>query len=420
MIKVGTGTPLKSDAENAESEITQAEILAGEASGLMDGKKASVAEKEEDITKVRLALESAKSERNSINKILGRIENSIREYAEEEGCKGKQRKQLDFEKEILKEKVRRLRAELGEKEEKKESIKQQLSQVSTERESIFRYTDEIEKKRERADTVLSGFQMQKHELSMKLTKNETQIESLKERLWEDFEISYIQAMEFQKKEFVMAVAVRDSREIKSRMQELGDVNTGAIKEYESVKERHEFLVAQRDDLLSATSSLLEIIEEMDRTIKKNFKESFDQIMVNFSHAFQALFGGGDALLRLEDETNPLDTGIEIVAQPPGKKLQNINLLSGGEKALTAIALMFAMLRTKPTPFCILDEVETALDDTNISRFAEYLKGFGTIQFVLVTHQKVTMEYADILYGVTMAEQGISKVISLKLGDEFEL
>lgn len=125
-------------------------------------------------------------------------------------------------------------------------------------------------------------------------------------------------------------------------------------------------------------------------------------------------------MRLDDETDPLNSGIEIVAQPPGKKLQNINLMSGGEKTMTAIALMFAVLRTKPTPFCILDEVEAALDDTNIHRFAEYLKKFGNIQFALVTHQKATMEHADVLYGVTMPERGISKLLSLRLGDDFEL
>ena len=144
------------------------------------------------------------------------------------------------------------------------------------------------------------------------------------------------------------------------------------------------------------------------------------MVVNFEEIFKSLFGGGYAELRLEDENNPLTSGIEIIAQPPGKKLQNINLMSGGEKTMTAIALMFAVLKTKPTPFCILDEVEAALDDSNIDRFAEYLKNFKEIQFTLVTHQKATMEHADVLYGVTMPEHGISKVLSLRLGDDFEI
>ena len=214
--------------------------------------------------------------------------------------------------------------------------------------------------------------------------------------------------------------MKESKEIKNRIKELGEVNVGAIKEYESVNERYEFLSEQRNDILSAMNSLKQIIDDMDKTIKQSFKESFDQIVLNFEGAFTELFGGGAAELRLEDENNPLECGIEIVAQPPGKKLQNINLMSGGEKTMTAIALMFAVLRAKPTPFCILDEVEAALDDANIDRFARYLTNFNKIQFALVTHQKATMEYADVLYGVTMPEQGISKIISLKLGDAFEL
>ena len=204
------------------------------------------------------------------------------------------------------------------------------------------------------------------------------------------------------------------------MRELGDVNIGAIAEYEQVSERYEFLTSQRNDINAAKEELLKIISDMDKTIRRRFKDNFDKVVVNFEEIFKSLFGGGYAELRLEDENNPLTSGIEIIAQPPGKKLQNINLMSGGEKTMTAIALMFAVLKTKPTPFCILDEVEAALDDSNIDRFAEYLKNFKEIQFTLVTHQKATMEHADILYGVTMPEHGISKVLSLRLGDDFDI
>ena len=217
----------------------------------------------------------------------------------------------------------------------------------------------------------------------------------------------MQAMDF-KIGFRHVFAMRESREIRNRMKELGEVNVGAIKEYETVSERYKFLTEQRDDLISAMDSLTQIIEDMDKNIKRNFKESFDRIVINFEEAFKALFGGGTAELRLEDESRPLETGIDIIVQPPGKKLQNINLLSGGEKTMTAIALMFAILKTKPTPFCILDEVEASLDEVNIERFARYLRDFKEIQFALVTHQKTTMEYADVLYGVTMPERGISR------------
>ena len=195
---------------------------------------------------------------------------------------------------------------------------------------------------------------------------------------------------------------------------------GAIEEFKKVSERYGFLLEQRQDITEAMDELKAIISDMDKTIKERFRKNFDEVVKNFEEIFKELFGGGTAELTLDNENDPLESGIEINAQPPGKKLQNINLLSGGEKSMTAIALMFAVLKTKPTPFCILDEVEAALDDANIDRFANYLKNFNDIQFAVVTHQKVTMEHADVLYGVTMPEQGISKVISLRLGSEFEL
>ena len=267
---------------------------------------------------------------------------------------------------------------------------------------------------------LNAYQDQKYQQEIKLAKNETQLDTIKEKLWDEFEISYAQALEFKKENFALAPAVKESREIRNRMRELGDINVGAIKEYEQVSERYGFLTEQRADITAAMDELKAIINDMEKTIKTRFKENFDQIVVNFEEIFKELFGGGHAELRLDDEDNPLEAGIEIIAQPPGKKLQNINLMSGGEKTMTAIALMFAVLKTKPTPFCILDEVEAALDDANIDRFAEYLRKFHEIQFAIVTHQKATMEHADVLYGVTMPEQGISKVLSLRLGDKFDL
>ena len=267
---------------------------------------------------------------------------------------------------------------------------------------------------------LNSYQDQKYREEIKLAKNETQLDTFKEKLWEDFEISYLQAIEFKKADFAMSSAQKESREIRNRLKELGDVNVGAIEEYAQVSERYQFLTAQRSDITEAMDQLKAIIDDMEKTIKSKFKENFDKVVVNLEEIFKSLFGGGHAELRLDNEENPLEAGIEIIAQPPGKKLQNINLMSGGEKTMTAIALMFAVLKTTPTPFCILDEVEAALDDMNIERFAKYLKNFNDIQFAIVTHQKATMEHADVLYGVTMPEQGISKVLSLRLGDDFEL
>ncbi len=309
---------------------------------------------------------------------------------------------------------------LLQKEEEKEKINLELASLLEEKNQTGSLLAEKRAKKDTLDAGIEDLRRSKHEAELRLARNETQLEGYKERLWEDFEISYIQAIDFKKSDFVMSRALKESRETRDRIRELGEVNIGAIKEYESVKERYDFLLEQRADLVAAMESLESIIFDIDKSIKKSFTESFDQVVVNFEESFRALFGGGQAELRLADESKPLETGIDIVVQPPGKKLQNISLLSGGEKSLTAIALMFAILKTKPTPFCILDEVESALDESNIERFAKYLRSFSDIQFTLVTHQKATMEYADVLYGVTMPEGGISKLVSLKLGDDWEV
>ncbi|NLY71385.1 MAG: chromosome segregation protein SMC [Clostridiales bacterium] len=374
----------------------------------------------EEITQIRIQVNSTKNNKDNIEQTLRMIESYISEYEKDIKIRHEQLESLKSQELDLRQSEGGFSERLEELEKQKSEAEALLAGTQEEKSSISSFLEEIQSKKESVENMLLNYQSSKHELELKLAKNETQVDSYKEKLWEDFEISYLQAMEFKDNKLSMSSMTRESREIRARIKELGDVNVGAIKEYESVKERYDFLSEQREDLLEAIDSLVKIIDDMDSIIKRNFKDSFDKIMINFEEAFRALFGGGSAELRLEDPTNPLETGIEIVAQPPGKKLQNINLMSGGEKTLTAIALMFAILKAKPTPFCILDEVEASLDDANIDRFVRYLKSFKDIQFALVTHQKATMEYADVLYGVTMPEQGVSKVISLKLGDEFDL
>lgn len=411
---------LRMAANQASTEIEEVERLADSGLAQYEEKKAHLEEMNEEITKARIAVGAAENEKNNVYYILNRIEGQVKELLEEKSKKEQSLKNLDMERESIQLNDADLDIEIKLKEGEKTALERYLEEIQEEKEEVVKYLNEITQKKESLDGILSGYQTEKYELEIKQAKNETQLDSYKDKLWEEFEVSYIQAIEFKKKDFVLSTAVKESREIKNRMKELGEVNIGSIKEYESVSERYEFLIEQRNDILAAMNSLKQIISDMDKTIKQNFKESFDKIVLNFEGTFKELFGGGTAELRLEDENNPLECGIDIVAQPPGKKLQNLNLMSGGEKTMTAIALMFAVLKAKPTPFCILDEVEAALDDSNIDRFARYLTNFNEIQFTLVTHQKATMEYADILYGVTMPEQGISKIISLKLGDEFEL
>ena len=203
--------------------------------------------------------------------------------------------------------------------------------------------------------------------------------------------------------------------LRSEIRDLGPVNVNAIKEYQELKERYDFMSEQRLDLENASTKLKKVIAEMTDTMKTQFAKQFKIINKNFGEVFSELFGGGRAELKLEDSDNILECGIEIEVEPPGKKLQNMMLLSGGEKAFTAIALLFAILKINPAPFCVLDEIEAALDDVNVFRFAEYLKKFtDNTQFLVITHRKGTMEVADTVYGITMEEKGISKLLSMKL------
>ncbi|MBR3538688.1 MAG: AAA family ATPase, partial [Eubacterium sp.] len=203
--------------------------------------------------------------------------------------------------------------------------------------------------------------------------------------------------------------------VKQQIKALGEVNVGAIEEFKEVSERYQFLKAQHDDIVKAEENLRSVIAELDKAMKETFAEKFQEIRAMFTKVFRELFGGGKADLSLVDEEDLLETGIVINAQPPGKKLQNMMQLSGGEKSLTAIALLFAIQSLKPSPFCLLDEIEAALDDSNVGRFAKYLKKLTKdTQFIVITHRKGTMECADILYGITMQEKGVSTLVSVNL------
>jgi chromosome segregation protein len=384
-------------------------------------KKIQLDEAVEGITKLRMSKSSWESEKQGIDAILTIIQSNMEEMKREVSEKEARLSGYDREKqEILGGSGSNIKL-VQEKEEKKVKIEEQLKAIRLEKSDVFQKLTQVSHEKESLDTRLENLSSSRMEMEIRKGKNETLLDTYKEKLWEEFEISYIQAIEFRKEGFALSTALRENREIRSRIKDLGEVNVGAIPEYQEVSERYEFLTDQRKDILDATDALNKIIRDTDKIIKARFKESFDQVASNFEMFFSELFGGGNAQLVLEDSDHPLESNIDIVAQPPGKKLSNISLLSGGEKTMTAIALMFAVLKTKPTPFCILDEVEAALDETNINRFIKTLHHFDDeIQFTLVTHQKATMEHADTLYGITMAEQGVSKVLSLKLGDAFDL
>lgn len=253
---------------------------------------------------------------------------------------------------------------------------------------------------------------------VKRAKLDSEMEALQDRIWNEYELTYSTALELKKDIGSLTSAQKKINELRNSIKELGPVNVASIEEYVKTKERYEFMTAQRNDMEQAREKLLRVIYEMTSIMKKQFMEQFKLINENFNIVFRELFNGGRAGLLLLDQENVLESGIDIEAQPPGKKLQNMMLLSGGERAFTAIALLFAILRLKPTPFCILDEIEAALDEANVYRFIEYLRKFtGNTQFIMVTHRKGTMEGSDTLYGVTMQEHGVSKIVSMKMGEK---
>ena len=411
---------LRSIIAEAEKAIEEAERLSTEKLNEYDLKKDEYDRMSEVITAARIDVGSCQRDMEHASDMAARISTSVDEITRDLGSRRRQLREITEEKAAILQNERQNSISADEKQEEKKQLEAVLSDIAAEKADLSGRNSTLTAEKEAADSRIESMQSQKYELEIKNAKNETQLDTYKNKLWEDFEISYIQAMDFRSEDFVMSSAVKENRAIKSRMKELGDVNTGSIEEYETVRERYEFLTSQQADIQAAVDDLNRLIEDLDKTIKTRFKESFDTIVVNFEEKFRELFGGGHAELRLSDQNDPLGSSIDIVAQPPGKKLQNINLLSGGEKTLTAIALMFAVLKAKPTPFCILDEVEAALDDANIDRFINCLRKLTGIQFALVTHQKATMEHADAIFGVTMPEKGISKVLSLSMADDFEI
>ncbi len=233
-------------------------------------------------------------------------------------------------------------------------------------------------------------------------------------MWEDYELTPSNVVDYEKPSNI-AQTTKKVKSLRDEIKNLGSINIDSIEEYKQTKERYDFMCEQRLDLENSSNKLRKVIQDMTKTMKDQFEKQFKIINKNFGEVFSELFGGGKAELKLTDPENILECGIEIEVQPPGKKLQSMTLLSGGEKAFTAIALLFAILKINPAPFCVLDEIEAALDDVNVYRFAEYLKKFTKhTQFLVITHRKGTMEVADTVYGITMEESGISKLLSMKL------
>ncbi len=273
-------------------------------------------------------------------------------------------------------------------------------------------------KREELSETISQLDKEQFRLGSQKEKLEESRSQLSSYMWEEYGLTYQTARELSDdalQALPLAKLKKMTADVKGQIKALGNVNVNAIEEYKAVAERYETMKTQHDDMVEAEEKLAGIIEDLNSSMQKQFKEKFMQIQKEFDRIFKLLFGGGKGTLELADPENLLETGVIITAQPPGKKLQNMMQLSGGEKALTAIALLFAIQSLKPSPFCLLDEIEAALDDANVKRFAEYLHNLTKdTQFIVITHRRGTMNTADILYGITMQEKGVSTLVSVNL------
>jgi len=300
---------------------------------------------------------------------------------------------------------------------RKENYENKLDNLNNSRKTLASLISEIEISIKRTNSSYSKLQNELKTLEISVNKDDVKLDNLLNTLSEDYSLTFERAKKLYKLEIPENEARIKVTELKNTIKNLGVVNVLAIEEFDKVNERFEFLTNQKQDLYKAENTLLDIINEMDNVLKEQFILTFEKIQVEFSNVFKALFGGGKAELKLTEPNNILETGIDIIACPPGKKLSHISLLSGGEKTLTAISLLFAILKIKTVPFCILDEVEAALDEVNVDRFGEYVETLkDKTQFIIITHKKKTMEYVDYLYGITMQESGISKLVSVRLED----
>ena len=297
----------------------------------------------------------------------------------------------------------------------KNKLETDLENITKKRNDLNSKLEEFEFSLKRENSLFNSKNKELKDLEIEVTRLDVRLDNLLNKLNETYSLTYEKACQMYELEMEEEKARLLVSKLKTEINELGPVNINAIEEYDEVSERYEFLNGQKDDLVKAENTLLEIIDEMDSVMKSEFENTFKMIESNFTTTFKELFKGGHAKLKLTDPDNMLETGIEIEASPPGKKLTSISLLSGGEKTFTAISLLFAILKSRPVPFCILDEVEAALDEVNVDAFGNYLTNLkDKTQFILITHKKKTMEYANVLYGITMQESGVSKLVSVKL------
>ena len=405
--------------EELEKKINENQEIVDEYSRFNKEKSEMVSNLHEDIANLKVSISSFDESSGSIDEMKDKLSQDIQNFGEGIERKKSSIANLETSKRDAEEEIKTLTESIKEKQNFKLDFANILNSLKDTKKEVEQKQETLEVK------VLDGLRKidklkdERAKVQARKLKFDIEIENLKNKMWDDYEITISVA-----KEMIESLPVDDSDEktivknaekIRKEIKDLGEVSVGAIEEYKSTKERYDFISNQKADLEETKKKLENLINNMTSIMKQQFEKQFKLINENFNETFKELFGGGKAELKLEDESNVLSSGIEIEVQPPGKKLQSMMLLSGGERALTATALLFAILKLKAPPFCILDEIEAALDDVNVHRFAEYIKKYSkNTQFIVITHRKGTMEVASSTYGVTMQEYGISKVVSMKM------
>ena len=367
-----------------------------------------------DITNLKISVSSFNESENSIDEMTELLKQEIENQKNNIENKKQQIEKMSQEQVELENKIKQDEKAIEEIKEKVTRSDDDIEKMKQERIKANEKLSQKEKEEVDEFKIIEDLKGQIVKLEVKKTKLDEDLNNVITMLWNEYELTPNACEGYQRPENI-AITTRRVNALRQDIRELGSVNVDSIEEYKNLKERYEFMCEQRLDLENTSSKLRKIIAEITDNMREQFKEKFKIINENFGQTFKELFGGGEAKVVLQDENNILECGIDIIAQPPGKKLQSMALLSGGERAFTAIALLFAILKMNPAPFCVLDEIEAALDDVNVNRYAEFLKKFakGT-QFLVITHRKGTMEVADTVYGVTMEEKGISKLLSMKL------
>lgn len=384
----------------------------------------------EKITAFRVEIATINSNNLALNNDEIRLQKEIEEKSKNLLEISENLSKISAQKQSLENKLEQVKQNETYKACQKEinTVKEKLDSLDEYKQNLQLHIKELEEDRMNFSNQIVKLQNKKNQEELNLTKIDTELENMQERIWEEYELTYASSLEYKIENYNLEEGLIEANKNKREIDKLGYVNVNAIEESVIIQERYETLNEQVLDLTKAEEDTSKVIKELNSEMVNRFTSEFEKINDNFKKVFKELFGGGRAELILvkpeteDEETGEkvcdiLDAGVDIIAEPPGKSLKNLSLLSGGEKALTAIAILFAILKLKPMPFCLLDEIEAALDDANVGRFAKYLNRFSSeTQFIVITHRKPTMELADRLYGVTMQEKGVSKIVSVKLND----